>query len=394
MARVLVVGTDFVVGNALAGLLASRGGFIVAGRTDYYPSPLEFARTLREMEPDVLMLSLADYSTALNLHRQASQSVPGIQTVGILPDNSDLVPVDAIREGIHEFIQHPISEAQCSSVLMRVSALLLQNPPKQSDCDKVFAFFPARPGLGASTIAVNIAAAVAERHDQSVLLADLDLHNGVIRLLLNLVDGCSLAEAALRTGILDEDIWRQCVHRIGRLDVARAGKPLCDTRLEPIQVASLLRFARRRYRVLCLDLAGAFDPASMVALREATRIFLVATPEPLGLYMAREDMQVLDQLGLGQKVEVILNRFNPRSSRDPEQTARTIGAPVSAVIPNDYSGVQYAVRAGQPIAATSPSGAAIRAFAGALISGKDQPEAPEAKLSLASLFGLRKSHAS
>lgn len=132
----------------------------------------------------------------------------------------------------------------------------------------------------------------------------------------------------------------------------------------------------------------------MVALREATRIFLVATPEPLGLYMAREDMQVLDQLGLGQKVEVILNRFNPRSSRDPEQTARTIGAPVSAVIPNDYSGVQYAVRAGQPIAATSPSGAAIRAFAGALISGKDQPEAPEAKLSLASLFGLRKSHAS
>lgn len=394
MPRALILGTDFMLGNAAAGLLAAQGDYILAGRYDFYPVALELGRILRETEPDVILLSMADYSMAAELHRLASRAIPGIQTVGLLGEGNDAVPVDAIREGIHEFIQYPLSESQHAPVFARIAALLRQNPPRIAESDKVFAFFPARPGLGASTLAVNTAAAAAERHDNLTLLVDLDLHNGVVRLLLNLLDGCSLAEAALRTTSLDEDAWRHCVHRIGRLDIARAGKPLSDARLEPIQVASLIRFARKRYRTLCLDLPGSLDPASMVALREATKIFLVTTPEPLGLYMAHEDMQMFEQLGLGQRVEVILNRFNPKSPRTPEQAAKTIGAPIAAVIPNDYSGVQQAVRMGQPLGEGTAAGGAIRAFARGLLSGQIAPEAPEPRLSLASLFGLRRSQAS
>ncbi len=394
MPRALIVGTDFEIGNLTAGLLAAQGGYLAAGRFDFYPAALEFGRILRETEPDVLLISMADYTMAAELHRLASRAVPGLQTVGLLQEGDDAVPVDAIREGIHEFLQFPLKEAQYGPVFARIAALLRRNPPRVVESDKVYAFFPARPGLGASTLAVNTAAAAAERHDNTTLLVDLDLHNGVVRLLLNLLDGTSLAEAALRTGSLDEDVWRHCVHHIGRLDIARAGKPLCDARLEPIQVASLIRFARRRYRTLCLDLPGTLDPASMVALRESTKIFLVTTPEPLGLYMAHEDMQMLDQLGLGQRVEVILNRFNPKSSRTPEQAAKAIGAPVTAVIPNDYSGVQQAVRIGQPLGEGTAAGAAIRSFARGLLSGDVGSEEPEPRLSLSSLFGLRRSQAS
>lgn len=393
MLRALLVGADYSHANEIAELLSMRRHATAAGRVDYYPSAMEFGRILREVEPEVLLMSLSDFSRAIELHRLAAQIIPGIQTVGLLRDSGS-VPLEAIREGIREFLEYPVAPAQVEGVFERVGAQVAQRPPQQAETDLIYAFFPARPGLGASTIAVNTAAALAEIPDLTVLLADFDLHNGVLRLLLNLQNGCSLAEAAMRTGSLDEGIWRQFVHRLGRLDVARAGKPAADARLEPVQVASLLRFARRRYKVVCADLPGTFDPESMVVLREASRIFLVTTPEPLSLYMAREDMQALDQLGLGGRVEVILNRYSPKAGREPELVSRTIGAPVAAVVPNDYRSTQYAIRTGQPMASTSPAGSALRSFARTLVSGPVIAETEEPRMSLASLFGLRKSQAS
>lgn len=393
MLRAILVGADYTLANHVAELVTARRYAAVSGRVDYYPSTLEFGRILREVEPEVLLLSLGDYGRAIELHKLAAQIIPGIQTIGLLRDTG-AVPLEAIREGIREFLEYPPAVEQVDGVFERISAHVAQRPPQQTETDKVFSFFPARPGLGASTIAVNTAAALAEIPDLTVLLADFDLHNGVLRLLLNLQSGCSLAEAAMRTGCLDEDIWRQFVHRLGRLEVARAGKPAADVRLEPVQIASLLRFAKRRYRVVCADLPGTFDSDSLVALRESTKIFLVTTPEPLSLYMAREDMQALDQLGLGGRVEVILNRYSPKSGREPDVAARTVGAPVVAVVPNDYRSTQYAIRTGQPMVPTSPAGSALRSFARTLVTGQVLPEPEEPRLSLASLFGLRKPQAS
>lgn len=394
MLRAILVGVDYALANHIAELTAARRHAAVSGRVDYYPSALEFGRILREAEPEVLLLALGDYGRAIELHRLAGQVIPGIQTIGLLRDSGGAVPLEAIREGIREFLEYPPAFEQMDGVFERISAQVAQRPPQQVETDMVFSFFPARPGLGASTIAVNTAAALAEMPDLSVLLADFDLHNGVLRLLLNLQNGCSLAEAAMRTGCLDEDIWRQFVHRLGRLDVARAGKPAADLRLEPVQIASLLRFAKRRYRVVCADLPGTLDADSLVVLRESTRIFLVATPEPLSLYMAREDMQALDQMGLGDRVGVVLNRYSPKAGREPEVAARTIGAPVAAVIPNDYRSTQYAIRTGQPMAPASPAGSAVRSFARTLVGSQFLAEPEEPRLSLASLFGLRKPQAS
>lgn len=394
MLRAMLVGADYSHANDVVELLSMRRHATVAGRVDYYPSAMEFGRILREVEPEVVLMSLGDFSRAIELHRLAAQIIPGIQTVGLLRDSGSAVPLEAIREGIREFLEYPLAPGQVDGVFERVGANVAERPPQQAETDLIYAFFPARPGLGASTIAVNTAAALAEIPDVTVLLADFDLHNGVLRLLLNLQSGCSLAEAAMRTGSLDEDIWRQFVHRLGRLDVARAGKPAADTRLEPLQVASLMRFAKRRYKVVCADLPGTLDPESLVVLREASRIFLVTTPEPLSLYMAREDMQALEQLGVGGRVEVILNRYSPKAGREPEVASRTIGAPVVAVVPNDYRSTQYAIRTGQPMAMTSPAGTAVRTFARTLVSGHVIAETEEPRMSLASLFGLKRSQAS
>ncbi len=395
MLRVLLVGADAALGNVVAGILGTHPEARLAGRVDYYPSTFEFGRILRDCEPDVLFISLASFNQAVELHRLAGQLVHDLQTVGVLRDAAALLPVDAIREGIHEFLEYPVNPMQVETVLRRVAALVASKPPQQPETEFVFAFFPARPGLGASTIAVNAAAALAEIPDFNVLLTDLDFHNGVLRLMLNLQDGSSLQEAAMRCGALDDSGWKQFVHRLGRLDVARAGKPLPEIGLEPIQVASLLRFARRRYRVICADLPGTLDPASMVVLRESARILLVATPEPMGLYMAREDMQLFEQLGLGHRVGLVLNRFNPKSRLEPEEAAHSVGAPLAAVIPNDYRAAQFAFRSGQPMAPQSVAGSAIRCFARSLVSSAPAHEEPEeAPFSLSTLFGLRKSQAS
>ena len=96
-----------------------------------------------------------------------------------------------------------------------------------------------------------------------------------------------------------------------------------------------------------MDLSGNLERYSLEIMQEAKRIFLVVTPEIPSLHLAREKLNFLTHLDLGDRVSVLLNRSHKRSVVSPAQIENLLGAPVMMNFANDYQGVHKALQAGK-----------------------------------------------
>ena len=87
----------------------------------------------------------------------------------------------------------------------------------------MYSFLPAKPGVGATTLAVNTAVALAKGDDTRVFLGDFDLNCGLIRFMLQLRNSYSVLDASQKAEQIDENLWPQLVTSFGTLDVMHAG---------------------------------------------------------------------------------------------------------------------------------------------------------------------------
>jgi pilus assembly protein CpaE len=184
----------------------------------------------------------------------------------------------------------------------------MEQRPVDHATDEIFSFLPSKAGVGASTIALNVSAALARRPNTRVLLSDFDLNSGMIRFMLKLSNTHSVLEAVEHASIMEQELLSQLVSEIDRLEVLHAGPINPNYRIDPGQIRSLISFLRRSYRVLCFDLSGNLERYSLELMQESKRIILVCTAEVPSIHMAREKMRFLKTLDLDGRVMVVLNR--------------------------------------------------------------------------------------
>jgi hypothetical protein len=104
---------------------------------------------------------------------------------------------------------------------------------------------------------------------------------------------------------------------------------------------------------------------------------MVTTPELVPLYLAADRLSHLKDLGLADKVSLLLNRKNPshRGLSDHE-ASQLVGMPIAHQFSNDYSGVQGAILEGVPVSHHSSLGQSIMTLARSLAPAVSTHEAP------------------
>ncbi|MCP5120616.1 MAG: hypothetical protein GY953_58225 [bacterium] len=203
--------------------------------------------------------------------------------------------------------------------------------------------------MGASTLAVNLSVAASKRSGEPVLLADLDFDTGLIGFLLNLASPFSVTDLMEKLPQLDEDLWFQLLSKTGNLHVLASGRESRGMRPDAENIEAVVNFARKLYRIVCIDLPGNLDPCSLGLLKHSDRIIIVSTPEIPALHLARERYEMLSGLGLSDRLTVLLNRWDGKSPLSLSEAVKMLGAPVFATVPNDYQAVHRALTAGQPV---------------------------------------------
>jgi pilus assembly protein CpaE len=335
-----------------------------------YPLSPELGALYSRHSPAVVFVDIADLASALDVASFTAKELPATQLVAIGRSFESQTVLAMMRSGVRECLPFPFRPEEAREALSRLQRALGQTPVAAEPAASVFSFLPAKPGAGASTICLNTAVALSRLPEVKVALLDFDLFAGTQDFLLNLDAGFSIRDAAEHAEHLDDAIWLRMISKAGNLDVLRAGQPDPDRLPSPWRLQSLVRYARKHYTAVCIDLAGAADPVSAGTLRNSNRIFLVTTPEIASLHMAERVISLVKEMRLDGRLGVIVNRIESNSPRNRFQIEELLGVEVVAAVPNSYEVLQRALNQGRAAIQDGPLGTRFLEFAESLRSGQ------------------------
>ncbi|SRR5579884_1318672 len=376
MIRALIICPDEQLSADLEAMLKATEAVEICRVFRSYPEPADLLRVIRVHAPEAVFLSFENAAAARSAITHIGKLALGVQIVGVHRNFDAAILRETMRCGVREFFMPPFEPEAAAQAIGRIAALLRRNPVRYESTNHVFAFLPAKPGVGASTLALNISAALAAR--THLLLSDFDLNSGSIRFSLNLPHHHSVVEAIQHAPHMDEKLWTQLVISRGNLDVLHAGVINPSLRIDPESLYNLVGFLRRSYPALVFDLSGNLERYSLEIMQESRQVFLVCTAEYVSLHLAREKMLYLRKHNLGERVQIILNRVVKRPLLSASQVEEVLGMPVSASFPNDYRAVTRALAAGKPVEASTELGKQIARFSETLLDRKPESsrEAP------------------
>ncbi len=122
-------------------------------------------------------------------------------------------------------------------------------------------------------------------------------------------------------------------------------KPEMRSTVTPRFVDELLGQLQQRYRYVVLDLSGdALETAStlgQLALRTAGQLFLVSSPDVLGLWRTRMAINRIESAR--DRIAVVINGWDKRYHHSPQEIAWNLGVPLAAVIPYDRPAMERAL---------------------------------------------------
>jgi pilus assembly protein CpaE len=283
---------------------------------------------------------------------------------------------EAIRSGVREVVaaNDPAGLLAACARSMEVSRQMGPARPRRATAAapefdaRIITVFAAKGGCGKTTLATNIAVALAAGGARRVGLIDLDLAFGDVAIMLQLVPERSIADAVGLGDQLDETAVRALLTPYGPgMDtlLAPAG-PAEAERVSQGLVADILRLARGMFDFLVVDTPPQFTDHVMAALDASHVHVLLTTPDIPALKNLRITLDTFDLLELPKESRmVVLNRSDAKVGLTATDIERVIRAPILAHVPSSRD-VPVSINRGVPIMADNPQhpvSKAVRDFA-------------------------------
>jgi pilus assembly protein CpaE len=312
------------------------------------------ANRLRGIGPEqqcILIVDFADQQLAMQVARAVDGRrqivVVAVKGGGSREELLQLMQV-GVREVLPNFTQREIRQAagRATSTLATAGEVPAE----------LYAFMPAKPGCGGTTVATYVTAMAAELHAEPTLLLDFDVRLGVTSFLLKAEGAHTIVDALMQTDRLDCDLWSSLVVQIDNLHLLGSGPMDFSRHIATESFMELLDFAMRRYSLIAVDLPGTMEDQESETLLRAKRIYLVCTPDIGALHVARRKASWLRDLRLTDKVSVVLNCVDRRSTLSVNDIQRIIQLPVSHMLPARAAEIARAVQKGAVLDTTSGLG--------------------------------------
>lgn len=313
---------------------------------------------------DIMMPDMDGYEVCRRLrHDPATQTIPIIMfTAKTLVDDK----VAGFEAGADDYLTKPTHPAELAS---RVKAVLARSASqRRTDGDQAMTmgFLGAKGGVGTTTLAMNVAAALART--EPAVLADFRLGQGTLGLALGFSRSTGLANLLARP---TSDITLRAVenelvtHSSGlRLLLSSARPKETLLNVTPDAAAMIVRHLRAISRLVILDLGAGLNRLIARLLQELDHLMLAVEPNRVALTLARDILHDVEQIGLPHsRVSIVLINRAQSSMQIPWQEAEKIlNHDMTAIISPAPELAYQAAEAGVPMVLFQPNAIIVSQF--------------------------------
>ena len=357
-----------------------------------------FADVVSQTNPEVgLVVIDANPQKALELVVRLREESPDCSVLVVSSSNDGDLILKAMRAGVKEFLTKPVRIQDLMAAFGRIRDQGAGRGEGKSQPSQIIAVAGANGGVGTTSIAVNLACALAQDEFNTAALVDLDLGLGDADVFLDTIPDSSLADVAQNITRLDFSLLKRSLtkHSSGLFLLPR------PVRLEDVALISaedlqrVLGLLKATFTHLVLDLSKSYSAIDMVALRMADHVLLVTQ---LDLPCLRNVVRLMESFGemegMAEKVKVIVNRVGFAQSHITTKKAKdTIGHDIYWQLPNDYRTMGATRNDGVPLVEEAPKAAitqSIVALAQSLTTGAkvEGADLPGSRFGLGRLLGM------
>jgi pilus assembly protein CpaE len=234
---------------------------------------------------------------------------------------------------------------------------------------KIIACYAPKGGVGKTTLAVNLAYALATLN-KKIALIDLSLQFGEVGVFLDIPKGDTIADMVEEHSYELSTIKSYLIrHQSGIQVMLSSSSPEYAELIQPVHINAILSTLRTEFDYVIVDMGVNFGDCAIAAMETADTILLVVNEDIASLHDAKRSIKVLEALNQQDKLQIVVNKEGI-STITVKNVANLLEATPVLVIPFDLKSAMLAVNRGIPMLSCAPNSKAskeIREYARRLI---------------------------
>jgi pilus assembly protein CpaE len=336
MATIVMAVGDSTISAEIEQTLLDRGHEVLVALTASaaVDLALRVVPDLVILEADMPGLSGGELARRL----RGSAETAGVALLFLTDSPAPQSPPGAVAEA-DDYLVKPVDPPE---VAVRAEALLARGPRANqgripTERGRLIAVAGPKGGCGRTTIAVNVALAIAAAHGGGeTLLLDGHLAQGDVDVHLDLRSTRGLRDLVLHAGRLDLATLEAVLatHRDG-LRILIGARGYGDSEwIAPALWQEILHLALASAETIVVDLGPGYeDERTLATLAAASVALVVLTPEIGSVRNARQLLDLAPQLGLDRsRLRPVLNRAQDHANLNAGAVATALGIPRNSLI--------------------------------------------------------------
>ena len=361
--RVIVASGDEFESEQILQILSKQQDMEIVGVAQ---DGLEASQMAVQLKPDVVLVDAElREMDGLSAAETISLAAPEVATILMSGAAPDQIWRQGMRAGARDILTKPLAP---SDLLETIRTIRHADDKRNSQefqklvdpglMPRVIAVAGAKGGVGKTTLATNMAVALAQTYPNETVLVDAYSQFGDVSLILNLRPKRTIIDMVPLEGDIDQDLVEAHLtpHDSGLKVLVSSTDP---TELGSITVKCLgavLSNLKRSYRYIVLDVPPMLYDTTIYALTHATAVLLVANLFDLTtLNDTRKLYHLLTRDYVAkERVHLVLNRVARSNRLQAEEIERTFGREATATIPNAAGLVVSSINEGVPFMVSHP----------------------------------------
>ena len=337
-------------------LLSNRSEIEISGQA---ATGLEAVQMAAKFRPAIILMSI-DISRldAISSTEKLSLEVPEASVI-IMGGQGDQERMHrALMAGAKIYLIKPFSGEELGNTIktvheqnQRLKTVLRQSTSAAAQSGKVISVFSSKGGAGKTTIAVNLAVALAQRKNARIGILDASLQFGDVALYLDLAPRATIVDAIAEADTLDENtIETYMTSYNDRLSLMAApARPEQAGGITGGQVCAVLEQMKKKYDYIVADTSSDFNDITLAVLDNSDAIVVLAGVDLPTIKNMKLCLAIMQSLDYGSdKVHVVLNRANSTGGLSVQEIEHSLNLKFYATVPSDGKTVMTSINKGIP----------------------------------------------